>query len=593
MAGLIDMQQYVWTTAKVLSSVLDKEVVICDNDGNIIGDSIYDSLEDFKVHKMTEGSILIQSMKSRQVIRRYSVKNTVRSCLTCKKKDNCDINSIIAYPIICGDEVIGAIGLYSKYEEFHKAKSEEDFFNAFLEKISELFVSKAEENRHNAILTMTKRRLTNIIEHMDLAVCSMDEDNRVSFCNKKFMEAFRLRKSEDISAKEIETLLQNPKFQRLIESGEPQVSADLHFTVGQRKIYAYTTINKFYLNTGEYAGAIVYLKPMDKYLKEYDRLSSLSATIYFDDIIGESRILKETKEQAYRFAQNNSSILLLGESGTGKELFARAIHNAGRRREKPFVTVNCAAIPDNLLESELFGYEEGAFTGSIKGGKIGKFQLADRGTLFLDEIGELPIHLQAKLLRALQEKRISKIGGNAEIEVDIRIIAATNRNLEQMVESGEFREDLYYRLSVAPLKIPSLRERRSDIGLLAKYFVERCRKDMDKELEGLSREAMSALLDHDWPGNVRELQNAIEFAANMADTPIIERGDLPKRITGRRESAFDETKILPLREVEQYYIRRALNYYGEDSKGKEMAAEALGIGIATLYRKIKDKEKEK
>ena len=424
-----------------------------------------------------------------------------------------------------------------------------------------------------------------------MAVCSLDEKNTVTHGNKKFLEMFHLDPTEVLDPKTLPVLFENEEFMKLLQSDQPCISTDIQYRTKNIRVYAYTTINKFYLQEDTYAGAVVYLKPMENYLKEYDRLSNYNASIYFEDILGDSTLLKETKQRAWKFAQNNSNVLLLGESGTGKELFARAIHNAGKRKDKMFVTVNCAATPDNLLESELFGYEEGAFTGSAKGGKIGKFQLADQGTLFLDEIGELPLHLQAKLLRALQEKTITKIGGTQEVEVDIRIIAATNRDLEQMVENGEFREDLYYRLTVAPLKIPSLAERRTDIGLLTAHFVKECGKTMEKSLEGVNREAMAVLLEYDWPGNVRELQNAIEFAANMTDGPIIEKKHLPKRILGRKKTHFDEERILPLKEMEQYCIQKALNYYGNDAKGKEMAAEALGIGIATLYRKI-SKEKD-
>lgn len=591
MAELMNMRQYVWMTAKVISSVLSKEVVICDSDGNLIGDSIYDDIAQSEVRKINVESILIQAMKKKEIIRFYDVKNTVRNCRTCKKKDQCDINSIIAYPIISGGMVLGAIGLYSHYKEFNKTESEEDFFNEFLERMSELLTSKAEENRRNDILTISKIRLTNIIEHIDMAVCSLDQENAVNHCNRKFIEMFRVENHDDLSFALPSSLFENAEFMKLLQSEQRHISTDVQFKVANEKIYAYTTVNKFYLDTGEYVGAIVYLKPMENYLKEYDKFSSYNASIYFDDIIGESVLLKETKQQAYRFAKNNSNILLLGESGTGKELFARAIHNAGKRRDKMFVTVNCAAIPDHLLESELFGYEEGAFTGAAKGGKLGKFQLAHQGTLFLDEIGELPLHLQAKLLRALQEKKITKIGGSAEIDVDIRIIAATNRNLEHMVENNEFREDLYYRLSVAPVKIPALRERRSDVALLTEYFIKKCNDSMDKHLEGVNDKALGALCAYHWPGNVRELQNAIEFAANMTDGPIIDKTHLPKRVLTGKIQDFDGSadSMLPLKEVERIHIERALNYYGHDTKGKEMAAEALGIGIATLYRKINGK----
>lgn len=586
MSGLMTMQKYVFTTAKVLSSVLDKEVVICDNAGNIVGDSLYENPEDFKPHKVTEESMLIQAMKLRKTIRKYAIHDTVQSCLCCKKKTTCDINSIIAYPMISLDEVIGAIGLYSNNDKFFADEEKEDFFNEFLEKISELIISKAEESRYNDFLTVSNSRLESIIEHIDLAVCSLNEKNVTTCCNKRFIEMFELHDNQ--SNINVDWLLGNKEFQKLLNYEGKHAYSDILFHIGKKKVYTYTTINKFFWDNGEYAGAIIYFKPMENYIREYHRFTDSSAAIYFDDIIGDSHVLRKIKENAYRFAQNNSNILLLGESGTGKELFARAIHNASRRSDKAFITINCAAIPDNLLESELFGYEEGAFTGSIKGGKLGKFQLADKGTIFLDEIGELPLHLQAKLLRAIQERRITKIGGVEEIDVDIRVIAATNRDLDFMVKNGEFREDLYYRLSVAPLKIPSLRERKTDIAELCEYFVRKCSKTMGKNIEGINREALSILEKYDWPGNVRELQNAIEFAANMTDTLIIGKEHLPRRVLENKKSIKIESDLISLKDMEQCLIQKALDIYGTDAKGKEMAAEALGIGIATLYRKIKE-----
>lgn len=210
----------------------------------------------------------------------------------------------------------------------------------------------------------------------------------------------------------------------------------------------------------------------------------------------------QTKRNALIASRSTSTILITGESGTGKELFARSIHNHSDRVDNPFVTVNCAAIPDNLLESELFGYEEGSFTGAKKGGKLGKFELADKGTIFLDEIGDMSLHLQAKLLRVLQERELDKIGGKSNIFIDVRIIAATNKNLETMVKNGSFREDLYYRLNVIPIKLPSLRERRGDIPLLINYMIDEYSHKLEKEILGIDENAKQLLINYSWPGNI-------------------------------------------------------------------------------------------
>ena len=250
-------------------------------------------------------------------------------------------------------------------------------------------------------------------------------------------------------------------------------------------------------------------------------------------IIGDSVALRQTIASIERAAGTDTTVLLEGESGTGKELCARALHNASARATGPFVAINCAAIPENLLEAELFGYERGAFTGATQR-KIGKFEMAQRGTIFLDEIGEMPLALQAKMLRAIETKRIERLGGNSSIQVDVRIVAATNRMLRQAVAARQFREDLYFRLSVFPVTIPPLRERKEDIPTLAHHFVERVARDVGKKLT-LSPEALAMLVEHGWPGNVRELQNAIERAVILADGDRL----LPRHLSLSSQQGFN------------------------------------------------------
>lgn len=311
---------------------------------------------------------------------------------------------------------------------------------------------------------------------------------------------------------------------------------------------------------------------------EYDNID-------FKNIISKSPIMEEVKGLARLVAANNSTILLTGESGTGKEIFARAIHHNSLYRNGPFVAVNCSAIPENLLESELFGYEGGSFTGSLKNGKIGKFEMANKGTLFLDEIGEFPLHLQAKLLRAIQEKRISRIGSTVETRLDFRIISATNRNLQGMVEQGEFRSDLFYRLNVIPIAIPPLRERVEDILPIMNYHLKRYNFKLRKQVEGFSKEAESIMVSYHWPGNVRELENIIEYAMNLSEGSIIEADALPAWI--KTAMAVDATKSSNLKKSEEEQIRAALSHYGFTTEGKRLASQSLGISLATLYRKMK------
>ncbi|MDN5346931.1 MAG: hypothetical protein PWP65_495 [Clostridia bacterium] len=309
----------------------------------------------------------------------------------------------------------------------------------------------------------------------------------------------------------------------------------------------------------------------------------------FEDIVGRSKAIKELIEKAKKVARTDSSILIRGESGTGKELFAQAIHNASNRRYGYFVAVNCAAIPADLLESELFGYEPGAFTGADKKGKMGLFQLADKGTIFLDEIGDMPLSLQGKLLRVLQDGVIRRVGATSKVDkVDVRVIAATNRNIEELIAQKSFREDLYYRLNVIPLVLPPLRERREDILTLAEHFLETYNKKFKRKLI-FSPQVTRVLYEYDWPGNIRELKNAIEYAVNMAEGPEIMLADLPENVRSAAGNAMPALQTLEqmVMEAERQAIMAALNQYGTTTVGKRKAARALGISLACLYKKIK------
>ncbi len=310
------------------------------------------------------------------------------------------------------------------------------------------------------------------------------------------------------------------------------------------------------------------------------------------EIIGKSPAIQKVFQLIKKVAPTESTVLILGESGTGKELVARAIHNQSRRREGPFIPVNCGAIPEELLESELFGYEKGAFTGASRS-KPGRFELAQGGTIFLDEIAEMSPKLQVKLLRVLQEKTVERLGSERPITVDIRIIAATNRDLEKEVAEGRFREDLYFRLNVIPIKLPPLRERKEDIPLLAEHFLARFCEREEVPRKRLSEKALKRLMEYHWPGNVRELENLMERLVILTEREVIEEEDLPEHIRVPRIStnpgvkvSFKEGVSLPqaLREFERSLILQAL----EASGGvKSRAARLLGIKRTTLIEKMK------
>jgi DNA-binding NtrC family response regulator len=314
----------------------------------------------------------------------------------------------------------------------------------------------------------------------------------------------------------------------------------------------------------------------------------------FPRIISESEVMKRAVGETQRVAQTEATVLLLGESGTGKELFARAVHHLSNRRDKPFVAINCAAIPETLIENELFGHERGAFTGASDR-RQGKFELASGGTVFLDEIGELPLAVQGKLLRAIEEKVVDRIGGRAQVPVDVRVIAATNKDLKTAVEQGEFRGDLFFRLAVFPLEIPALRERGDDVVLLANHFAAQLGRELRGREAELSAEAIAHIRARLWPGNVRELENAIERACILSDSMVLEPQDL-----GLVSTSSDETETLQdldlsgtlsdvahraLTLVERKKITAAL---AANAANKSRTAEDLGISYKTLLNKIKD-----
>ena len=331
------------------------------------------------------------------------------------------------------------------------------------------------------------------------------------------------------------------------------------------------------------------------------RMSLTNGTHYtFESIVGDSFVIRSTVALAERIAGFDSNILLQGESGTGKELFAQAIHNASSRSEAPFVAINCAAISKTMLESELFGYEEGAFTGAKKGGKPGLFEAAEGGTIFLDEVSEMDFDLQAKLLRVLQERKFRRIGGIKEIKVDVRVICACNVDIKQYIADKKFRSDLYYRIAVVPISVPPLRERRDDIPALARVFLDSV-EIQNKRTYVMTEEAKALMMNYTWPGNIRELRNTIEYSAMMAQDGIIDRRCLPPSLT--LQSA-ENTAAAPaegpaephelagadLAEMvsafEKREIENAVRIYGNTTEGKRAAAKALGISLSSLYAKL-------
>ena len=324
-------------------------------------------------------------------------------------------------------------------------------------------------------------------------------------------------------------------------------------------------------------------------LREEVRLlrQAVASSQRFEELIGSSPAMRRVYELVGRVAETDVSVLITGESGTGKELLARAIHQKSPRRDKPFVAVNCSALPEQLLESELFGHTKGAFT-DARAARKGLFQQAEGGTLFLDEIGDLPFGMQPKLLRALQERRVRPVGGDTEIPIDVRIIAATNRDLEAAVEEHHFRDDLYFRINVVQVTLPALRNRGGDVLLLAQHSLDLCAARLGKRVIGISHKAAERLLSYAWPGNVRELHNCIERAVALTAYDQIGVDDLPEKVRDHRPTQLvltspDASELVSLEEIERRYILHALEILGGN---KALAAQVLGVDRRTLYRKL-------
>ena len=391
-------------------------------------------------------------------------------------------------------------------------------------------------------------------------------------------------------------VIENTRMDIVVKTGVPETgeTQDIH---GEKMIATRIPIRKNGMVIGAYGRVLVrntrelhmlhdklssIEMELNMYKRTFEKINTAKYTV--DDIIGESGIMRDLKDSVRKVAKTNSNVLIMGESGTGKELFAHSIHAGSMRKKAPFVCVNCGSIPEQLIESELFGYEEGAFTGARKGGKIGLFPAAHGGTIFLDEIGELPLPMQVRLLRVLQDREIQRVGSNVREKVNVRVVAATNRNLYQMVKKGEFRSDLYYRLNVVTLHLPLLRERKEDLPLLIQMILSKISKKESLGAIEISREAMDHLLRYDWPGNVRELENVLERAINFTDAgEKIKAKNLPERITG---SMVSQT-VMPLKELmentEKDAIKDAL-LRCRNCKAK--AANELGISRTTLYEKM-------
>lgn len=421
-----------------------------------------------------------------------------------------------------------------------------------------------------------------MLNHSEDGIIAVSSRGKIHAINNQAYRVFQLSTVGSLVGRPAVELDPSAGWKHLLENGsEKEQILKIH----DKDYYVqYKPINEEELG----AGALIFIKNTDRIIEEESKIrrglfeKGLTAKYSFQDILGQSKAIRDNIQMAERYSKVNSNVLIIGETGTGKELFAHSIHQASRRSNQPFVALNCAALPENLLESELFGYEAGAFSGASKGGKIGLFELAHKGTIFLDEIGEIPISLQAKLLRVLQEKEIRRIGSTSVHPVDVRVISATNINIEEKIREGKFRSDLYYRLNLLDISIPPLRERKEDIQELVDSYLTRFACEMGKSIPTVTPEAARILKEHSWPGNVRELRNICERLIVLNDTNYIS------------EELLGQLKIFKKKEVKP--VRSASVVAGDpDSvysrlqprKKKKDLAEELGVSRTTLWRMAK------
>ena len=378
--------------------------------------------------------------------------------------------------------------------------------------------------------------------------------------------------------------------QKALESGKETEDREYYFDHGPQKLHFTITSKPIVNRMGFIDGAVVILREIEEVFRMTGKMAGYKAKFTFGNIIGENALFQDVVRRAEAAAATSSNILILGESGTGKEMLAQAIHNASNRRHRPFVAINCGALPRELIGSELFGYEEGAFTGAKRGGSPGKFELAMNGTLFLDEIGDMPLDLQLMLLRVIQERMVTRLGGHRELPVNVRIIAATNKNLHQLVSERLFREDLYYRLNVVNIQIPPLRQRKDDIAILANHIIKTHSMKVGKEFVSLSPDDLAELENYRWPGNIRELENVLERALIFSDGSTLQIDPMSNLISNEKiaDDLFVQKKS-PLDSFhgsdEKELILNALSMNGGNIT---KTSHALGITRPTLYRKIRD-----
>ncbi len=587
MKSLKNIQEFLQQVSGAFAAVADIELAIIDSSLEVIAGTGRYAKEIGMVY--SEGCLSHQMLKSSQN-RCTLVEDTRNSpmCSQCKAFADCEVFAAAMCPISYLGKSIGTISLLALDENQQKKLIREYSKMAeFLHRISNFIVATINEKKMEARVNVLADQFKAVINSVHEGIISIDATGSIININKSAQILLGLdtnRIGAHISSLFTGFNVQDIFVDKLADKDD-FYGKEINYKAHSQILPLYCSITLMH-EGDNVIGAVLSFRKREEMRKIAGKIMGEDKKYSLDAIKGSNSRVIEIKKKMKRVADTDSTILIQGDTGTGKSLFARAIHEESYRKDKPFVAVNCAAIPASLLESELFGYEEGAFTGAKKGGKPGRFEMAHEGTLFLDEIGDMPLNFQVKMLQVIESKRIERIGGIKSRSVDVRIIAATNQDLEMLIKNGNFREDLYYRLNVIPFLIPPLKERREDILLLMHYFLAYYTTMLNKEVMDFQSDARDILIKYPWPGNIRELENAVEYAVNIEVNDVITPESLPAKILNYEKD--DDEDISTLDQLEKRAIKRALNTYGDTTKGKEKAAEALGISRATLYRKIKE-----
>lgn len=482
------------------------------------------------------------------------------------------------------EEILGILSMTGPYEKVHPHTL------GMIVASAEAIENQLKLDPINKQLELAIKHFYAIMESISEGLICVNKEGIITDINL-FARKLLSLKEKDILGQSIKKILcedYSDRISRAIKRGRKFEEEEIYFKLKRGKkllcIATITPIND--PSTNKLEGVVITFKEAKVIHSLVNKIVGAKARFKFSDILGNSERIREVIKLAKKCTMHDTTVLLNGESGTGKELFAQSIHNASSRRNKPFIFLNCGAIPRELVASELFGYVEGAFTGAKRGGHPGKFELADEGTIFLDEIGDMPLDAQTNLLRVLETREVVRVGGHEVIPVDVRVIAATHKDLEKEVELGNFRQDLYYRLNVMPIKIPPLRERKEDIRLFIDYFIKKYSSKMDKEIKSINDSFYRGMMSYNWPGNVRELQNVMQQIINIAeDGEVLSYKYLPNymKSTGMTESLGISNKLLSLEEVERITIEKTIR---EVDRNIALASRILGISRSSLYRKI-------